>query len=76
MGTTTKPVAENSIPQLGAWGKHDCITMGRRSSVLKVRDGSTEHEDPEWHENPRGTVLPPNHAVKLRRNGSVKVKKG
>ena len=51
------PVPENSIPMLGARGKHDYITMGGMFTVLKVRDGLQElRSDPGWYENPKGTL--------------------
>ncbi len=56
MGDMGMPVPENSIPMVGAKGKHDYITMGGMFSILKVRDQLTSYEDPGWYENPKGTM--------------------
>jgi FtsP/CotA-like multicopper oxidase with cupredoxin domain len=43
-------VPANSIPMIGAPGKHDYIDMGGMFTVLKVRDGIQSYEDPGWYE--------------------------
>jgi len=46
----------NSIPMVGAQGKHDYITMGGMFTVLKVRDRLNGYADPGWFQNPPGTL--------------------
>ena len=55
MGDMGMAVPANSIPMVGAKGKHDYITMGGMFTNLKVRDTLTSYEDPGWYENPKGT---------------------
>jgi manganese oxidase len=50
----------NSIPMVGARGKHDYITMGGMFNILKVRERLRSYdEDPGWYENPPGTLASP-----------------
>ena len=56
MGDMGMPVPTNSIPMVGARGKHDYITMGGMFTNLKVRDQLTSYADPGWYENPKGTL--------------------
>jgi FtsP/CotA-like multicopper oxidase with cupredoxin domain len=60
---------ENSIPMLGAKGKHDYITMGGMFTVVKVREGLTNYKDPGWYENPPGTLASASSATELSKNG-------
>jgi hypothetical protein len=53
MGEMGMPVPPNSIPMLGAKGKHDAITMGGMFTVLKVRDGIRNYKDPGCYETYR-----------------------
>jgi hypothetical protein len=77
MGEMGMPVPENSIPMVGAKGKHDYITMGGMFTVLKVRDGISSYEDPGWYENPEGTLALPAKPDELKRDGiEVKAVKG
>jgi FtsP/CotA-like multicopper oxidase with cupredoxin domain len=69
MGEMGMPVPPNSIPMLGAQGKHDYITMGGMFNVLKVRDGIRSYEDPGWYENPPGTLATAAAPEDLRRDG-------
>jgi len=62
-------VPRNSIPMLGAQGKHGYIDMGGMFTVLKVRDGMADYSDPGWYENPRGTVASRASADDLKRDG-------
>lgn len=62
-------VPENSIPMVGARGKHDYITMGGMFTVLKVRDGISSYADPGWYENPPGTLALPATPADLAENG-------
>jgi FtsP/CotA-like multicopper oxidase with cupredoxin domain len=69
MGEMGMPVPRNSLPMVGAAGKHDYITMGGMFTVLKVRNGLSSYRDPGWYENPRGTLASVADANELRRDG-------
>jgi len=69
MGEMGMPVPPNSIPMLGAKGKHDYITMGGMFTVMKVRDGIRSYQDPGWYENPPGTLAAAAAAADLQRDG-------
>jgi manganese oxidase len=56
MGEMGMPVPSNSIPMLGAQGKHDYIDMGGMFTIVKVRENLTNYDDPGWYENPPGTL--------------------
>jgi hypothetical protein len=56
MGEMGMPVPRNSIPMVGAPGKHDYIDMGGMFTILKVRENLTSYDDPGWYENPPGTL--------------------
>jgi FtsP/CotA-like multicopper oxidase with cupredoxin domain len=56
MGEMGMPVPRNSIPMVGAPGKHGYIDMGGMFTILKVRDNLTAYDDPGWYENPPGTL--------------------
>ena len=56
MGEMGMPVPRNSIPMVGAQGKHDYIDMGGMFTIVKVRENLTSYDDPGWYENPSGTL--------------------
>jgi FtsP/CotA-like multicopper oxidase with cupredoxin domain len=56
MGEMGMNVPRNSIPMVGAPGKHDYIDMGGMFTILKVRENLTSYDDPGWYENPPGTL--------------------
>jgi manganese oxidase len=56
MGETSMPVPRNSIPMVGAPGKHGYIDMGGMFTIVKVRENLTSYDDPGWYENPPGTL--------------------
>ena len=56
MGEMGMPVPRNSIPMVGAQGKHDYIDMGGMFTIVKVRENLTSYDDPGWYENPPGTL--------------------
>ncbi|HZC34313.1 MAG TPA: copper oxidase [Chthoniobacterales bacterium] len=56
MGEMGMPVPRNSIPMVGAPGKHDYIDMGGMFTILKVRENLTSYDDPGWYENPPGSL--------------------
>ena len=47
---------ENTLPMMGGDGPFGSVAMGGMFTVLKVRDNITTYDDPEWYENPEGTV--------------------
>jgi FtsP/CotA-like multicopper oxidase with cupredoxin domain len=63
------PVPRNSLPMVGAPGKHDYITMGGMFTVLKVRDQLANYRDPGWYENPPGTLAEVATPAELGRDG-------
>jgi hypothetical protein len=69
MGDMGMPVPKNSIPMLGAKGKHDTITMGGMATVLKVRDHLKGYADPGSYENPHGTLASEAVGADLKRDG-------
>jgi manganese oxidase len=56
MGEMGMKVPRNSLPMVGAPGKHDYIDMGGMFTVLKIRENLTSYDDPGWYDNPQGTV--------------------
>jgi FtsP/CotA-like multicopper oxidase with cupredoxin domain len=63
------PTPANSIPMLGAKGKHDVITMGGMANVLKVRDRLDGYADPGWYDAPARTLATVAPAADLARDG-------
>jgi hypothetical protein len=49
----------NSIPMRGGAGPFGFIDMGGMFTVLKVRDGIQNDDDPGWYDHPAGTVAGP-----------------
>ena len=47
---------ENTLPMMGGDGPFGSVAMGGMFTILKVRDNITSYDDPEWYENPEGTV--------------------
>lgn len=68
MSAMGMPVPKNSIPMLGAEGKHGYIDMGGMFTVIKVRDGLTAANAAEWYVNPPGTVATAASPEELRRD--------
>ncbi len=68
MGEMGMPVPRNSIPMLGAPGKHDYIDMGGMFTIVKVRENLTSYDDPGWYENPPGTLASLASNEELRRD--------
>jgi FtsP/CotA-like multicopper oxidase with cupredoxin domain len=69
MGEMGMPVPKNSIPMVGGQGPFDYITMGGMFTVLKVRDGIQNYEDPGWYRHPPGTVASLAADDDLKRDG-------
>ena len=68
MGEMGMPVPRNSIPMVGAPGKHDYIDMGGMLTIVKVRENLTSYDDPGWYENPPGTLASVATIDELRRD--------
>lgn len=69
MGEMGMQVPPNSIPMVGAEGKHDYITMGGMFTVLKVREQLKSYKDPGWYDNPPGTLALPASRKDLQADG-------
>ena len=50
------PGPKNTIPMMTGNGQFGPIEMGGMFTILKVRDGLTNYDDPGWYQNPPGTV--------------------
>jgi FtsP/CotA-like multicopper oxidase with cupredoxin domain len=50
---------KNTLPMMTGTGQFGPISMGGMFTVLKVRDGITNFEDPGWYKHPEGTVAGP-----------------
>ncbi len=59
---------ENSIPMVGGEGPFGYIDMGGMFTVVKVRKGIANYDDPGWYEHPKGTVAGPASEEELRRD--------
>jgi len=68
MGQMGMPAPRNSIPMVGAPGKHDYIDMGGMFTILKVRENLTSYENAGWYENPPGTLASVATDDELRRD--------
>ena len=68
MGEMGMKNPRNSIPMVGGPGPFDYITMGGMFTVLKVREGITNYEDPGWYQHPPGTVAAVATAEELKRD--------
>ena len=69
MATMKMKMPRNSLPMTGAEGPFDVIDMSGLLTVLKVREGITNYDDPGWYEHPVGTVADKAAADDLRRDG-------
>jgi FtsP/CotA-like multicopper oxidase with cupredoxin domain len=47
---------KNSIPMKGGEGQYGSITMGGMFTILKIREGISNYEDPGWYKSPDGTA--------------------
>ncbi|MDQ6631012.1 MAG: copper oxidase [Verrucomicrobiota bacterium] len=69
MGEMGMKNPKNSIPMVGGSGPFDYITMGGLFTILKVREGLTNYEDPGWYNHPEGTVAIVALEEDLKRDG-------
>ncbi len=60
---------KNSIAMLGGPGAFGYITMGGMFTVLKVREGLKNYDDPGWFAHPEGTMTGPASEEELKRDG-------
>jgi FtsP/CotA-like multicopper oxidase with cupredoxin domain len=65
MGMT---MPENSIPMIGGDGPFGYIDMGGMFTVVKVRKGIANYDDPGWYEHPKGTLAGLASEEELRRD--------
>ena len=68
MGEMGMRVPRNSLPMVGAQGKHDYIDMGGMFTILKIRENLTSYDDPGWYDNPPGTLASIASNDELRRD--------
>jgi hypothetical protein len=68
MGEMGMRVPKNSLPMVGAQGKHDYIDMGGMFTILKIRENLTSYDDPGWYNNPPGTLASIASNDELRRD--------
>ncbi|MBV8418337.1 MAG: copper oxidase [Verrucomicrobia bacterium] len=61
-------VPRNSIPMVGAQGKHGYIDMGGMFTIVKVRENLVSYDDPGWYEDPPGTLATLASNEELRRD--------
>jgi hypothetical protein len=67
MGDMNLP--KDAISMLGGAGPHAFIDMGGMFTILKIREQLPPGGDPEWYENPPGTVAVMATEDELRRDG-------
>ncbi|MGI8438301.1 MAG: heavy metal-binding domain-containing protein, partial [Chthoniobacterales bacterium] len=56
MGETNMGGPKNTLPMMSGIGAFGPIEMGGMFTILKVRDGITNYDDPGWFQQPEGTV--------------------
>ncbi len=69
MGDMGMKNPKNSIPMVGGPGPFDYITMGGLFTILKVREGIMNYEDPGWYQHPEGTLAVAAQEEDLKRDG-------
>ncbi len=47
---------KNTLPMMAGEGPYEPVEMGGLRTVSKVRDGIKTYADPDWYENPPGTM--------------------
>jgi hypothetical protein len=56
------PGPKNTLPMMSGKGPHGNLEMGGMFTLLKVREGLTDYQDPGWYQPPEGTkarLIPP-----------------
>ncbi|MGI8438295.1 MAG: hypothetical protein ACR2NX_15580 [Chthoniobacterales bacterium] len=53
------PGPKNTLPMMTGDGQFGPIEMGGMFTILKIRDGITNYDDPGWYQNPAETVARP-----------------
>ena len=56
MGEMNMGGPKNTLPMMSGVGAFGPIEMGGMFTILKVRDGITNYDDPGWFQQPEGTV--------------------
>jgi len=56
MGEMNMGGPKNTLPMMSGTGPFGPIEMGGMFTILKVRDGLTNYDDPGWFKQPDGTV--------------------
>jgi FtsP/CotA-like multicopper oxidase with cupredoxin domain len=68
MGEMGMNVPRNSLPMVGAGGKHGYIDMGGMFTIVKIRENLANYDDPGWYENPPGTLAQAATTEELQRD--------
>jgi hypothetical protein len=63
MGAMQMKGPKNTLPMMTGEGQFGPIEMGGMFTILKVRDGITNYDDPGSYQNPPGTVAGPAEAT-------------
>jgi hypothetical protein len=69
MGEMQMQLPRNTLPMMTGDGQFGPIGMGGMFTILKVRDGITNYDDPGWYKIPPGTQAGLASADDLRRYG-------
>ena len=56
MGHMHMQLLKNTLPMMTGEGQFGPVQMGGMFTILKVRDGIANYDDPGWYKNPDGTV--------------------
>ena len=56
MGHMHMPLPPNTLPMMTGTGQFGPIEMGGMFTIIKIRDGITNYEDPGWYKHPAGTT--------------------
>jgi len=74
MGEMNMGGPKNTLPMMSGVGAFGPIEMGGMFTILKVRDGITNYDDPGWFQQPEGTVatLASNTPARTEPTGPVK----
>ncbi|HEY1685681.1 MAG TPA: hypothetical protein VGG19_13015 [Tepidisphaeraceae bacterium] len=59
MGQMAMELPKNTLPMMSGKGQFGPIEMGGMFTILKVRDGITNYEDPGWYKIPLGNSAGP-----------------
>ncbi len=68
------PGPKNTLPTMTGTGQFGPLEMGGMFTILKVRDGITNYDDPGWFKQPDGTVATFASAGPVRTEAAVPLK--